>query len=80
MPAWREEEGRQRGLAVAGVGREGRSRGTAVSRASGTWLRPFALVRSSLPAAAEENPQHGEGTEPGAAPKKRKRKKQRVQE
>ncbi|KAM6403157.1 28S rRNA (cytosine-C(5))-methyltransferase [Rhynochetos jubatus] len=30
--------------------------------------------------AVEENPQHGEGTEPGAAPKKRKRKRQRVKE
>ncbi|XP_010584247.1 PREDICTED: probable 28S rRNA (cytosine-C(5))-methyltransferase isoform X3 [Haliaeetus leucocephalus] len=35
---------------------------------------------SSLPAAAEENPQHGEGMEPRAAPKRRKRKKQRVKE
>ncbi|KAM9615537.1 28S rRNA (cytosine-C(5))-methyltransferase [Morphnus guianensis] len=35
---------------------------------------------SYLPAAAEENPQHGERTEPRAAPKKRKRKKQRVKE
>ncbi|NWH56233.1 NSUN5 methyltransferase, partial [Geococcyx californianus] len=35
-----------------------------------------AAAPSSLPAATE-NPQHGEGTEPGAAPK-RKRKKQRV--
>ncbi|XP_074888471.1 28S rRNA (cytosine-C(5))-methyltransferase [Buteo buteo] len=34
---------------------------------------------SSLPVAAE-NPQHGEGMEPRAAPKKRKRKKQRVKE
>ncbi|NXK89324.1 NSUN5 methyltransferase, partial [Formicarius rufipectus] len=33
---------------------------------------------SSLPVAAEENPQPREETEPGAAPKKRKRKKQRV--
>ncbi|NWR92791.1 NSUN5 methyltransferase, partial [Furnarius figulus] len=33
---------------------------------------------SSLPVAAEENPQPGEETGPGAAPKKRKRKKQRV--
>ncbi|NWI95991.1 NSUN5 methyltransferase, partial [Pitta sordida] len=33
---------------------------------------------SSLPVAAEENLQPIEGTEPGAAPKKRKRKKQRV--
>ncbi|XP_050764859.1 28S rRNA (cytosine-C(5))-methyltransferase [Gymnogyps californianus] len=39
-----------------------------------------AAAPSSLPVAAEENPQHGEGTEPGAAPKKRKRKKQRVKE
>ncbi|XP_061868271.1 28S rRNA (cytosine-C(5))-methyltransferase isoform X2 [Colius striatus] len=39
-----------------------------------------AAVPSSLPAAAEEKPQCGEGTEPGAAPKKRKRKKQRVKE
>ncbi|NWS60262.1 NSUN5 methyltransferase, partial [Chunga burmeisteri] len=30
-------------------------------------------VPSSLPVAAEENPQHREGTEPGAAPKKRKK-------
>ncbi|NXJ32092.1 NSUN5 methyltransferase, partial [Ciconia maguari] len=37
-----------------------------------------AAALSSLPAAAEENPQHGEGRELGAAPKKRKRKKQRV--
>ncbi|NWQ96526.1 NSUN5 methyltransferase, partial [Burhinus bistriatus] len=37
-----------------------------------------AAAPSSLPAAAKEDPQHGEGTEPGAAPKKRKRKKQRV--
>ncbi|NXG89799.1 NSUN5 methyltransferase, partial [Stercorarius parasiticus] len=36
-----------------------------------------AAALSSLPAAAE-NPQHGEGTAPGTAPKKRKRKKQRV--
>ncbi|NXJ93294.1 NSUN5 methyltransferase, partial [Corythaixoides concolor] len=36
-----------------------------------------AAAPSSLLAAAEENPQH-EGPEPGAAPKKRKRKKQRV--
>ncbi|XP_068010588.1 28S rRNA (cytosine-C(5))-methyltransferase isoform X1 [Melanerpes formicivorus] len=35
---------------------------------------------SSLPAAAEENPQQAEGRERGAAPKKRKRKKQRVKE
>lgn len=40
----------------------------------------FALVHSSLPAVAKENPQPGEGTEPGAAPKKRKKKKQRVKE
>ncbi|NXM70352.1 NSUN5 methyltransferase, partial [Serilophus lunatus] len=33
---------------------------------------------SSLPVAAKENPQPIEGTEPRAAPKKRKRKKQRV--
>ncbi|XP_055652414.1 28S rRNA (cytosine-C(5))-methyltransferase isoform X1 [Falco peregrinus] len=39
-----------------------------------------AAAPSSLPVAAEENPQHGEGAEPGAAPKKRKRKKQRVKE
>ncbi|XP_061231703.1 28S rRNA (cytosine-C(5))-methyltransferase-like isoform X2 [Neopsephotus bourkii] len=39
---------------------------------------PAAL--SSLPAAAADSPQHGKGTEPGAAPKKRKRKKQRVKE
>lgn len=44
------------------------------------WLRLFAPVHSSLPAAAKENPQPGEGTEPGAAPKKRKKKKQRVKE
>ncbi|NXE96672.1 NSUN5 methyltransferase, partial [Menura novaehollandiae] len=37
-----------------------------------------AAAPSSLPAASEENPQPGEGTEPGAAPRKRKRKKQRV--
>ncbi|KAF1664985.1 putative 28S rRNA (cytosine-C(5))-methyltransferase, partial [Aptenodytes patagonicus] len=38
-----------------------------------------AAAPSSLPAAAEENPQHGEGTKAGAAPKKkRRRKKQRV--
>ncbi|NXW99792.1 NSUN5 methyltransferase, partial [Larus smithsonianus] len=36
-----------------------------------------AAAPSSLPAAAE-NPEHGEGTAPGTAPKKRKRKKQRV--
>ncbi|NWW86167.1 NSUN5 methyltransferase, partial [Rhynochetos jubatus] len=35
-----------------------------------------AAAPSSL--AVEENPQHREGTEPGAAPKKRKRKRQRV--
>ncbi|NXS55173.1 NSUN5 methyltransferase, partial [Brachypteracias leptosomus] len=35
-------------------------------------------VPSSLPVAAEETPQHKEGTTPAAAPKKRKRKKQRV--
>ncbi|NXW77762.1 NSUN5 methyltransferase, partial [Hirundo rustica] len=35
-----------------------------------------AATPSSLPAAAKENPQPGEGTEPGAAPKKRKKKKQ----
>ncbi|NXL36382.1 NSUN5 methyltransferase, partial [Glaucidium brasilianum] len=37
-----------------------------------------AAAPSSLPVAAEENPQHGETTEPGAAPKKRKRKKKQV--
>ncbi|NXN37379.1 NSUN5 methyltransferase, partial [Rhinoptilus africanus] len=39
-----------------------------------------AAAPSSLPAAAAENPLHGEGTAPGSAPKKRKRKrkKQRV--
>ncbi|NXC16092.1 NSUN5 methyltransferase, partial [Corythaeola cristata] len=37
-----------------------------------------AAAPSSLPAAAEENLQHGEGPKPGAAPKKRKRKKQRA--
>ncbi|NWR60185.1 NSUN5 methyltransferase, partial [Bucorvus abyssinicus] len=37
-----------------------------------------AAAPSSRPAAAEQNPQHGEGTGPGAAPRKRKRKKQRV--
>ncbi|NXW59149.1 NSUN5 methyltransferase, partial [Eurystomus gularis] len=37
-----------------------------------------AAVPSSLPAAAEENPQHGQEPEPGAASKKRKKKKQRV--
>ncbi|NXX80975.1 NSUN5 methyltransferase, partial [Urocolius indicus] len=37
-----------------------------------------AAAPSSLPAAAEEKPQCGEGTEAGAAPKKRKKKKQRV--
>ncbi|KAF1517182.1 putative 28S rRNA (cytosine-C(5))-methyltransferase, partial [Eudyptes sclateri] len=37
-----------------------------------------AAAPSSLPAAAEENPQHGEGTKAGAAPKKKRRKKQRV--
>ncbi|NXE29153.1 NSUN5 methyltransferase, partial [Ardeotis kori] len=37
-----------------------------------------AAALSSLPPAVAENPQRGEGTEPGAAPKKRKRKKQRV--
>ncbi|NXN48847.1 NSUN5 methyltransferase, partial [Rynchops niger] len=36
-----------------------------------------AAAPSSLPAAAE-NPEHGEGTAPGTAPKKRKKKKQRV--
>ncbi|XP_009871894.1 PREDICTED: putative methyltransferase NSUN5, partial [Apaloderma vittatum] len=46
---------------------------------AGTWLRLFTLVCSSLPVATE-NVQHREGTEPGAAPKKRKRKKQRVKE
>ncbi|NXB13503.1 NSUN5 methyltransferase, partial [Rhagologus leucostigma] len=40
--------------------------------------REGAAAPSSLPAAAKENPQPGEGTEPGAAPKKRKKKKQRV--
>lgn len=44
------------------------------------WLKPFALVCSILPVAAEENLQQGEGTEPGATPKKRKRKKQWVKE
>ncbi|XP_074016593.1 28S rRNA (cytosine-C(5))-methyltransferase [Numenius arquata] len=39
-----------------------------------------AAAPSSLPVAAEENPQHSEGMAPGAAPKKRKRKKQRVKE
>ncbi|XP_074778662.1 28S rRNA (cytosine-C(5))-methyltransferase isoform X2 [Athene noctua] len=39
-----------------------------------------AAAPSSLPVAAEENPQHGETREPGAAPKKRKRKKKRVKE
>ncbi|NXD28704.1 NSUN5 methyltransferase, partial [Spelaeornis formosus] len=37
-----------------------------------------AAVPSSLPAAAKENPQPGEETEPGTAPKKRKKKKQQV--
>ncbi|XP_042647365.1 28S rRNA (cytosine-C(5))-methyltransferase [Tyto alba] len=37
-----------------------------------------AAAPSSLPAAAEENLQRGEATEPGAAPKKRKKKKQLV--
>ncbi|NWX42025.1 NSUN5 methyltransferase, partial [Steatornis caripensis] len=37
-----------------------------------------AAAPSSLPAAAGESPQHGAGPEPGAAPRKRKRKKQRV--
>ncbi|NXE82971.1 NSUN5 methyltransferase, partial [Cochlearius cochlearius] len=37
-----------------------------------------AAAPSSPPAAAEEKPQPGEGAEPGAAPKRRKRKKQRV--
>ncbi|KAM8991232.1 28S rRNA (cytosine-C(5))-methyltransferase isoform 1-T1 [Ara ararauna] len=36
-----------------------------------------AAASRSLPAAAGDSPQHGEGTEPGAAPKKRRRKKQR---
>ncbi|NXV69220.1 NSUN5 methyltransferase, partial [Molothrus ater] len=40
--------------------------------------REGAAAPSSLPVAAKENPQPGEGTEPGAAPKKRKKKKQRV--
>ncbi|KFQ74464.1 Putative methyltransferase NSUN5, partial [Phaethon lepturus] len=40
--------------------------------------REGAVSPSSLPAAAEENLQHREGTEPRAAPKRRKRKKQRV--
>lgn len=44
------------------------------------WLRLFALVHSLLPAAAKESPQPGEGTEPGATPKKRKKKKQLVKE
>ncbi|XP_019326838.1 PREDICTED: probable 28S rRNA (cytosine-C(5))-methyltransferase, partial [Aptenodytes forsteri] len=53
----------------------------AVLQERGSAFRLFALVRSSLPAAAEENPQHGEGTKAGAAPKKkRRRKKQRVKE
>ncbi|XP_014815242.1 PREDICTED: probable 28S rRNA (cytosine-C(5))-methyltransferase isoform X2 [Calidris pugnax] len=39
-----------------------------------------AAIPSSLPVAAEENPQHSKGMAPGAAPKKRKRKKQRVKE
>ncbi|XP_072772938.1 28S rRNA (cytosine-C(5))-methyltransferase isoform X2 [Taeniopygia guttata] len=39
-----------------------------------------AAAPGSLPAAAKENPQPGEGTEPGAAPKKRKKKKQQVKE
>ncbi|RLV97864.1 hypothetical protein DV515_00011310 [Chloebia gouldiae] len=38
-----------------------------------------AVLERSLPAAAK-NPQPGEGTEPGAATKKRKKKKQRVKE
>ncbi|NXX29861.1 NSUN5 methyltransferase, partial [Nicator chloris] len=40
--------------------------------------KEVAAAPSSLPAAAKENPQPGEGLEPGAAPKKRKKKKQRV--
>ncbi|NXH90041.1 NSUN5 methyltransferase, partial [Edolisoma coerulescens] len=40
--------------------------------------REGAAAPSSLPAAAKENPQPGEGMEPGAAPKKRKKKKQLV--
>ncbi|NXK11985.1 NSUN5 methyltransferase, partial [Herpetotheres cachinnans] len=40
--------------------------------------REGAAAPSSLPVAAKENPEHGEGAEPGAAPKKRKRKKQQV--
>ncbi|KAM4886758.1 LOW QUALITY PROTEIN: 28S rRNA (cytosine-C(5))-methyltransferase [Sylvia borin] len=39
-----------------------------------------AAAPSSLPAAAKENPQPGEGTEPGATPKKRKKKKQKMKE
>ncbi|XP_054143314.1 28S rRNA (cytosine-C(5))-methyltransferase [Melozone crissalis] len=42
--------------------------------------REGAAAPSSLPAAAKESPQPGEGTEPGAAPKKRKKKKQLVKE
>ncbi|NWS77558.1 NSUN5 methyltransferase, partial [Crotophaga sulcirostris] len=49
--------------------------GARVSGALSVWLRLFTTVCSSLPAAAEENLQHGERTEPGAVPKKRKRKK-----
>ncbi|NXH46005.1 NSUN5 methyltransferase, partial [Dicaeum eximium] len=37
-----------------------------------------AAAPSSLPAAAKENPQPGERTEPRAAPKKRKKKKQQI--
>ncbi|NWV63709.1 NSUN5 methyltransferase, partial [Malurus elegans] len=40
--------------------------------------REGAAAPSSLPAAVKENPQPGEGTEPGLAPRKRKKKKQRV--
>ncbi|XP_059721606.1 28S rRNA (cytosine-C(5))-methyltransferase isoform X2 [Haemorhous mexicanus] len=42
--------------------------------------REGAADPSSLPAAAKENPQPGKGAEPGAALKKRKKKKQRVKE
>ncbi|NXE67046.1 NSUN5 methyltransferase, partial [Calcarius ornatus] len=38
--------------------------------------REGAAASSSLPAAAKENPQPGDGTEPGAAPKRKKKKQQ----
>ncbi|NXU81908.1 NSUN5 methyltransferase, partial [Oreotrochilus melanogaster] len=65
-------------------GSQRRGRGTGCCGARGTQhgglkLKLFTSISSSLPVAAKENLQHGEGTGTrAAAPRKRKRKKQQV--